>query len=653
MRKLIFILLAISALPLWAQDPQELPEVVVTAGRMETGILESPGFVTAIPVDPSLIQNVAEIIENQAGLSVKDYGLEGSLKTVSIRGSKAEQVLVLVDGVRLNSARDGGADLNLIPEANIERIEILRGGASSLYGADAIGGIINIITKKPSDFALNFKISNTSYIPHTASEVYEGMVTKAVDANFLDLVDAQKVEVSGSGLIGGLGISAGGTFIRAANSFVWNDTKYLMDWRRSINAALLSGTGFLGVLFPLLGGEVDLKGTILASDKGLPGRLADTGYNPPYWTITSDAKQTDLKATFNAGYRNEAFFADTSVLDLKSFFKYRNLGYTDPPLSSSSHGELSFGLDASHEYRWDWITAVYGIAVSYETVESTEIGKHDRFNGAGFVSVPVTFFDALTVTPSIRGDWFSDFGGAFGWKLSAVWMPLESFAVKANGAYSFRAPTLNDLYWPADPWTAGNPNLKPETAYTADLGLSCNFGTVSANIAGFLRYAMDEITWAPDPVTYTYMPLNIGLTFIPGIEADIMIKFFERFFLNGNYTFTYSFLLDDGSGHTLTFADNRRSPNVPIHKGGFSVGYADEENKVTVTGEAVSERFVNTANTQIVEGYFVLNVGYQRKFGKNVTANIELKNLLNAEYQIMAGYLTPPLSLHTGISVQL
>ena len=130
----------------------ELGQVVVTATKTEIEISESPQSIAVITkeeIQNSPDRSVGELIQRTPGTLVTKYGPMGSLSLPQIRGSSAGQVLILVDGRRVNDAQNGLFDLSALPVAReeIERIEILRGGASALYGADAVGGVINIITK--------------------------------------------------------------------------------------------------------------------------------------------------------------------------------------------------------------------------------------------------------------------------------------------------------------------------------------------------------------------------------------------------------------------------------------------------------------------------------------------------------------------------
>jgi outer membrane cobalamin receptor len=134
----------------------KLPEVVVTATKTEKDpkdVTQSVTVITADDIKKSGATTAGEAIQNTVGMRIRDNGPEGAEASVSIRGATSAQVLVLLDGRRLNSPRTGGYNLSDLPVPldSIERIEIVRGPSSALYGADAAGGVVNIITKKPKE----------------------------------------------------------------------------------------------------------------------------------------------------------------------------------------------------------------------------------------------------------------------------------------------------------------------------------------------------------------------------------------------------------------------------------------------------------------------------------------------------------------------
>ena len=133
----------------------EVGQVVVTATRTEVEISDSPQSISVITKEEIMNgpdRTIPEVIQRAAGVQVNQTGPTGGLSTASIRGSEAQQVLIMIDGRRINDAQNGQFDLSNLPltKDEIERIEVLRGGASALYGSDAMGGVINIITKSPT-----------------------------------------------------------------------------------------------------------------------------------------------------------------------------------------------------------------------------------------------------------------------------------------------------------------------------------------------------------------------------------------------------------------------------------------------------------------------------------------------------------------------
>ena len=144
---MIRILLMLSIL---SGDPDipviETEEVLVTATKLRE---KGCSFVTVIPVEKSHDDSLASVLTNTEGTSAWNYGSPAGFSYASIRGSTGNQVLVLIDGIRVNNAEEGGFDLSAVPLSSVDRIEVLRGGGSSIYGADALGGVINIVTKTP------------------------------------------------------------------------------------------------------------------------------------------------------------------------------------------------------------------------------------------------------------------------------------------------------------------------------------------------------------------------------------------------------------------------------------------------------------------------------------------------------------------------
>ncbi len=650
MRRRALCLIALCAcLPLWA-DPPELSEVVVTATRVDTGVLESPSAITVITPDQiaaSGAQDVSGLINGTAGVVIHDNGPDGGLKTVTLRGSGSEQVLVLVDGIRQNASTLGTLDLSTIPLASIDHIEIVRGAESALYGSSAIGGVINIITKTATKNEMTLSITNGSYIPHDAAEVvstYPATVTNSVAANPMDLLDSQTVDLSLAGKLGEVGLTGGGSFTRAANGYTWDDTTYTNAWRRLPNSDSLSGNGFAGMNAPLLGGELAAKGTLVLSDAGTPGSLT---------TVSATARQAETLATGSAAWKTDRFLTDMLTLDLKTFYRYDEIDYNDPSYPPESVARMqTAGIDLTQRLTLtDALSAVYGGSAYYDYVDSTNYAiPHDRLNAAGFLSVPVSLTDALTITPTARYDYFSDFAGNLSYSLSTVYVLSPQASLRASFGSAYRVPTLNDLYWyDASGYTASNPNLKPETSYNGELGGSLTGEKASIDASVFTRYVLNNIQWLSAPPTYVYMPENLNETLYPGAEIQAKIMILEGLSLEASYTFVYSFLLNDGTT-AYTLANDIRVPYAPVHTVGAAIRYAGAIHSGDVKLRYLSDQ---TTGTTILPGYLVVDADYRFQTTENVALTVALRNIFNALYYTATAYPMPPFSLEAGISLHL
>jgi vitamin B12 transporter len=640
------ILAFLAAAGAWAQEGADLPEVVVTATRLESSVVESPGFITVVTskeIAESGARDFAEALAAQSGVEVKDNGPLGSVKTLSIRGSSAEQVLVLVDGVRLNSSRTGYVDLSTIPLEMIDRIEVVRGGESSLYGTGANGGVINIITRKGGAPSLSLSVTNGSFIPHDATAAASGA---AAPSDPMDLVDGQKAELSLTGSLGQVGMTAGGAFSRAANGYTWDTGSGA--WKRRDHASNLSGNGYTAVTAPLLGGELSARGIFSAAKTDVPGRQD---------IPTPTAVQQTTAASGALAYDTDRFLVDALDLSLKGVYRWDSLSYVDPTWSTNDlHSTTSAALDLTQRFTFSsFASAVYGGSASYEHTQSTAFAApKDRTNLAGFLSLPVTFLSALTVTPSVRYDWYSDFAAALSYQLAVVALLSDAASVKASVGSAYRVPALNDLYW-YDPlgFTSGNPALQPETSYNAEVGLSVAGAALSVDASVFGRLGFNDIVWTLDSM-FVYTPMNLYRTFTPGAELSARLSLFERITLTAAYTLLYSFLLNDGTGEIPLSAD-RRVPYSPLNSASVEARYADGVSSAGVNVQYVGQKFTDAANTpaKALAQYFVLGADYRLTPMKGLTFSVTGRNLLNAVYQTQYMYPMPPLSLETGVHVKL
>ena len=308
--------------------------------------------------------------------------------------------------------------------------------------------------------------------------------------------------------------------------------------------------------------------------------------------VTSQASQEDTTAIGSFAYQADSFLSDRLTLDLKGSYHYAQEIYNDPLAPPESiHATNSASLDLTQRLALsDEISAVYGGNSSYEVVDSTNLyGTNDRLTLAGFLSVPFSPLRTLTITPSVRYDYYSDFPGFLSVQLGTVLNLSEVSSLHASVGSAYRVPTLSDLYW-TDPYgDTGNPNLKPETSYSGEVGWSLQEKGFSLQTAVFARMMFNQIEWVFNSVTFTTNVVNITESFLPGFEVHGKVGLTDRFSVQADYAFIYSFLLQY-PGFNYQLSDNQRVPWVPVHNLTLAVKYQDSQNTASVEAQYVSEK---------------------------------------------------------------
>lgn len=639
----IFFALMCSVLlasPLGAQavdEPIVLEEIVITATRSEESSLDVPAQVTVISreeIEASPATNLAELLDAQAGASSADYGPEGALKTISIRGSTSSQVLVLVDGIRVNNSQSGSADLALIGLENVERIEVVRGGLSALYGADAVGGVINIVTRRNAENGFKVSFESGGFIPEQRL-TGKGSTERKVQAQLQDLVDSQKAAVQVDLAGEALDFVSTASFTRAANAYSFTDLTGKR--RRRDNADLLGGDFSANLRYAFQNGSVRLGGSGLYQDKGVPGAVG---------SLSLDTRQRDLVVRGSAALFSDVLFTDLLTFDLKAHYTYSRLEYEDFGSSVLSiHQVHSSGVDAAQElFALDWLSLLYGGNLSFEQIESTELSSRQRLFAAGFLQTSLYPWPALLLQPVVRYDYYSDFGGMASGKLGGVLSVGPYAALKAGVSSAFRAPTFNDLYWPEDVFAEGNPDLKPETGYSAELGFDVEHQRFRQSLALYGRYVREVILWQPG-MDGKWRPSNYGEGLYMGLDGNWEARLWERLSLFTNYSFLLSYAL---SGD-LTLKDNRRLPNLPIHSLDGGLTYRDPSNTFSIQGHYQSLRYLKIDNEDTLPAYFTVNLRYQRRFSTGYALWLNIENLFDAEYEVVSGYPIPGFAFRIGM----
>lgn len=617
--------------------------VVVSATRTaqplgKTG--ESVSIVTA--EDLTLLQTVAvtDILQLTPGATVVRNGGIGQNATLSLRGAEVGQTLVLIDGVRINdpSSVDNQALLGDVLVNNIERIEVLRGPQSTLYGSAAIGGVVNILTERGGDepVALKASVEGGSFDTYRLNLAAHGsydVVEYGAAVNYF---------------------STGG--ISAADA---RDGNSEPDGYRNFGATFNARVHVSGDV------SLDLRGYHTS------GRSDTDGFPPPDFSFadTDEFSKNDLVAGY-AGLNVQAMegrlhnrFALIASRANRRFFGV--FGFAPPFAFTPDENFYGRGSAVRIEYQ-----GVFDLDDDNQIIFGAE-SERNTFNSmspqfdlapttgarritSGYGEWQTTLFDQLTLTVGLRHDGDSQFGGHTSLKLAGAWtLPDWGTTIHANYGDGFKAPSLYELYSQySNPLTA----LKPETARGYEVGVTQSLldDRLNARVTWFTHKTKDQIDFfscpflPPLPAGCDVRPFgfyyNIGQSRSQGEEFELSAQVMENVTASFNLTHMVAEDLD-------LDADLARRPRVTL--GGSLFWTPIERASLGVSISHIGERFDGAGEVRPLEGYTLVNVAGSYPVNEYFSAFARVENLFNEKYQPAAGYGAPGRAAYVGLRANL
>ncbi len=582
----------------------KLEEVVITATKIPCLLEDSPVSMTVITreeIEEMCAQNVGEALCGAAGVKVDCYGSAGAVSSVTLRGSSANQVLVLIDGRPVNLPSLGVADLSMYSVDNVERIEIVRGPASALYGANALGGVINIITRegkgKPAGEAsvsygtFNTRIYNLSY----------------------------------GGVVGDVGCFITGS-------------KNSSDGDRENSAN--SGYNFTGRA------DVDKLAVsfgFTSQDKGAPGSVA--------WP-SPEASQDDEKRWVDITYGQN--LGESSNLTGKVFFARHRQAFKNSDISQDDVSENDqLGIDLQRNFIFgESNRLVLGLSWEGDNVDVKDISGPSKIGGEQSVTTKAIYVqdefkvtEPLTIVLGCRYDNPSEYSDEISPKLSAVYAIADGTKLRASFGKAFRPPTVNDLYW-RDPYAEGNPDLQPEKSTGYDIGAERLFGDkLLGRVTIFKNEVENLLTWDDPDGDWIWQPYNIGEASVYGVETEADIQFTPC--VSGDICYTYLSAKDRGDIYYDKYIRYK-----PSHKIGLGLRYRNSSGFKTRIGAAYTgEVYSDRANTAELDSFLLLSARLSQDIKDIGEIFLSGENLLDETYQIYDGYPMPGLSVTGGVKV--
>jgi vitamin B12 transporter len=634
--------------PLSAQEMEvgDFPDFGEDAGGVTvTGALETTQQITVIDkeiIEKSGARDLASLLEEELDMSVTRYGGYGNQTGMNLRGFDTERIAILIDGIPANSPRSGQFDISQIDLNNIERIEVIYGGSDTKYNVSgALGGVINIITIKKQKPGLNlgFTFSNTGYMPGEYNERHAGGAIGKPE--IVDLFDMQSLNFFAG--YGAEKISWKASLFgnRAGNHYLYKDDYGFA--RRKISNEVLDGGADAQFMFALPKDATILSDTKLYyAHRNFPITMNSTG----------SALATDLLITENVVFAAPVIFRNDLATEASLTYQTSITNY-GVNISSNDHYLTAIN-------RWGWypsqkLTVRSGIDWRFlyiNTDSPTELEPVKMGNQGGlYITAEYKLHKNLLLIASVKGATDTKQAVAVP-KFGLSWKAAPVFTLKNNYFRSFTFPDFDDLYYRSlDNMFVGNPNLKPEDGWGADLigelVLEKYFSLVSTV---FWQWTTDSIHWVKNQGG-RWSPENVGTAcfigadFRPVFTLPIDKWNFTAIKIGMNYQFQFSWLLNGD----LDFAHSFRIPYMPAHIIGGSIDLAWKTGSLFVSAHYESTRYADTTNKMPLDPYCVINTTVNQKVGKHLIFFASLRNILNAQYESFAGYYMPGISLVCGI----
>ena len=629
MTKLFFIQFFLFGILLSEEDTTRvftIGEIVVTGNRAPVAIEKLASSVRVLD-SAALAQSngfsVADAARNSAGVFMRSYGGNGALQSISIRGMGSEYSLILVNGQRYTTYQISTVDLGIFSLMDVERIEIASGGNSSLYGADAVGGVVNIITKKPSG----------------------------------------KIQASVAGSIGSFGLSGYQMSIGDGDEqFSLRGSVRMENARNDIDFNF--DDGVTNQALRRDGADYSVKNYSLSSS-AIVSRNTVAHVSVRH----SDAERGQPSAVTSISQNNLARIHDRDVFSAVAFeiqqsknlqcslpfsFHYNHQTYSDPNLLIGHSSVSSYYRNRIANFTpiatfliSEGNRIVTGIDAAFASLASNELKTSTRTQLSGFFSSEHHFYIPLEIIvyPSLRYDSFSDTKGDVSPKIGANIGILNAPVLRFRSSYgkNYRVPTFNDLYW----LQGGNPNLQPERSLSFDagvlLGLEC-FGKIEIEANYFSIQAKDIIVWQPS-IGGIWSPKNLQSVSSTGIELSASARLWDDA-LCIRYAGNYLQAVKTSADFPNDMTQNKYLVYLPQQTSTFTVGSSMQNISAALTYSFTGFRFASQDN----DPRFILptfekvdaNVSYQLSAKQFVCkVKVEINNFFNAKYQLISGYPMP------------
>ena len=615
----VIILGAMALAALAATSAQADESVVITATRTELPLSEvgqSISVIDAEAIARRQSDTVVDLLRTLPGLTVARNGGVGTSTAVFIRGAESEQTVTLIDGVKLNdpSSPGGGFNYANLLTGNIQHIEVLRGSQSVLWGSQAIGGVVNIITAKP-----------TETLAGSARAQYGYRDTREVVGNV-------------SQTFGPVGVSFGAGHFR---------TDGISAFDEALGGSERDGYSNTGAHARF---DIDVSDSVSLDLRGWysDGKVGIDGFPPPAFSFADTREYSNTRELIGYSAVNVALLDGRFHNRLAVAYTQTKRSNFDPDSTPSETFDAA-GRNTRFEYQGtfdltDALRTTFGAETEQSRFVTASFGgpptRGEAHLSSGYLELVAQPFTGLTAVAGLRHDHHDRFGDETTGSASAAWTPNQgSTTLRASYSEGFKAPTLYQLQS-----EYGNELLRPESARGGDIGITQHLwdSKVALSATAFQRTTHDIINFiscsTPPSGICVGRPFgtydNVARARAQGVELSAQFNPFNSLQFEANYTHANA---EDRSPGSATFGKNL--PRRPVETASVLVDYHWSFGlKTGATFTHAGDSFDNASNTRRIAGYDLVDVRFAWAMTSSVELQARVDNLLDEKYETVFRY---------------
>ena len=628
LRKILIALLLYSSF-VYAEE-YTLKEILVTTptrkSENQKNIIANTTVITEEEIEQAGLSSLAELLQKQSGIEISNLGGPGKVSSINIRGTSSTHSIILLDGMRIGASTSGMTAIENLPLSQIEKIEIVRGPASSLYGQDGIGGVIQIFTKKGRE----------GFHPYL-SIGYGRYQTKQLNAGISggNKTTSYALNISGTNTDGFSAFVPDSS--KASNTQNLDKDKYK---NRSISSTLsynLNKDYKIDLQYFLTTGRnmFDNRFANFSPDQNYRDKskqevyaMKTTGQINKLWESSIKiGKSTDLYSA-QQHYNMDTFVYDPDVVDLYETTQYQMTWQNNIKLNKGSLVML-----------YDFLQ---------EKIDTTDLYDKTKRTNNGFVLGYNIEYNQNTLQTSLRKDLNSQYNNETTGNIGYAYQITPQWKISSSFGTAFVAPSFNHLYSSVDSWALGNPDLKPEKSKNIEGSIKYQDNSKSFSLTAYQNAIKDFIIYEAIAENSRTNTQNLNEAKIQGVTLT-GDQSFEQIQLKGSLT----------AESPKNKDTNKYLPRRAKLYGNLSINYYIQEWIFGIEQIGSGSRYDDKANNNKIEGYMITNLIANFALNEKTTINFRLDNAFDKAYALAyegsqsssTGYIyqTPGRSLYTNL----